>query len=262
MQRVTCFSQVKFEETDTCPRDKEWLRRLTEFVHKGNKNYDVSWFTFKETPLTDSLSTVCHAPMQSMRATHKFLVNANCYAYRLTNLPELDAFVKSYLDWIIDPEKSLWPEIHHRLVILEDDKGKQLGQLWLDPSHMPIVPLVHFVIAGPRFVTEHSEFAKSAAKVYESLGDMRAAFWAGCNYMEGKLYTMARGHVGINNNASHIPTCLLRKPKVPQHLLLEKPASIYVNQHYNQPSVAFKLPDTLDKFIEVWPTFVKKQEKK
>jgi hypothetical protein len=36
MQRVTCFSQVKFEETDTCPRDKKWLERLTKFVHTGN----------------------------------------------------------------------------------------------------------------------------------------------------------------------------------------------------------------------------------
>jgi roadblock/LC7 domain-containing protein len=260
MQRVTCFSQVKFEDTDTCPRDKKWLERLTKFVHKGNNFPDVSWFTYKEAPLDDSLSTICHAPMAAMRATHKFLVNANCYAYRERYNKDIAPFIKYYFDWIIDPEKSLWPEIQHRLVILEDDKGKQLGQLWLDPSHMSIVPLVHFVIAGPRFVTEHYEFAQSAAKAYEALGDMRAAFWAGCNYRDGKLYTMARGHVGLNNNSLHIPLCLLGKPKVPQHSLLERGASIYVNQCYNHPSVAFKLPDTLDKFIEVWPQFIKEKK--
>lgn len=269
MQRVKCFSETKFIDSDTCPRDKELLTKMTDAcsrtakaVKKSYDNYGVSWYTWTED--LKAPNTACHAALTGLNKHTKFLLDAICWrggAYRTDGPGEgpLTAppfeFSKKFLDWAHSPD-SIWSEVLDRCVVLEGEEGEVLARLFLNPAKTPMAPMNHFLITSGRFITEWPNMSATATKLYAAYPNMRAALWYGHNFtQDGVRRPVLGGHKGFTGLSGKVPKAFFGdKTGIDQTPLANKTSAIFVNSQYMENTRKFPECKTMDEFIEAWKT--------
>lgn len=248
LQKVYSFNDVTFSKTDTCPQEPEWLDKLTKITTKYATTYSVppedyhlAWSTWRKD--FGGANTACHANLAALPKDAAFLVNAyrwkqfevgGRYPEKTRGLSE--EFARKWFDWMLDPKESLWCEtLDNCAVLLEVGTDKPLGILWLNPSSVPIIPLVHFCITGARFVTEHRDAFRIAEHIYNESGSMLCALWGAHIFDSDGIACERGGHTGFMGAINSILKCVLGdKSKIPQDLLKNGNRGIYINKHYDE----------------------------
>lgn len=273
MQKVTCFSQVQFVGSDTCPRDEAFLKKMTAAAvkatqaSKGTNDYGVSWYCWKQDLIAPN--TACHAALVGLSKDSQFLVDA--VMWRGSN-PRVDtwqgnadssviaqkakSFGNQFLQWA-HSEDSIWAACLDRCAVLVDDDGVVLARLFLDPTNTPLTTMNHFLITSGRFITEWPLMATAAAKYYELHPDFRAALWYAHNgNIDGtKIAPTGTGHKGFQGDLSGVPGVFFGNTKGISKSTLAKgsPSTIYVNREFRDNVVPWKKqPTNRAEFIEQW----------